>query len=599
MFQWNKLKWNRLSLRNQIFFLFIFIQILVLLLSYFYFNRHFTNFYYDQVRKNLANEISLILRNGKLNMMQSDQEAFDHWIKDIGQQIDARITIINANGTVLADSSTNPAEMDNHANRPEIAEVMMGSRDGQSIRYSRTLKMDMFYLASPIKKEAQTAGIIRLARSLNDINSQIAENIKNYLFFFTLILILITLLAWKFSSDIISPLKKVTSVAGKIAAGSFQERIQLRQYQNEVGVMARRFNFMADQLEKKIAELSQEKSKAEAILTSMVDGLIAVNSRRKVVMLNPAARELLRIPGDDLIGRDIIEVVRHHRIDGLLHQLFQQKGDISEEITLQREDRKILRCHLTPIYSEKGNIAGAVILFTDITELRRLEQVRKDFVANVSHELRTPLTSIIGYLDTLIESNIDQQETVERFLRIIKDEADRLAILIQDLLELSRLEDGKEQPLLPNEIGPIIDKALAMLGDTAGEKKIELRREVAKGLPLVKMVPEQIEQVLINLIDNGIKYTPSGGKVIVRAFQAGKKVILEVQDNGIGIPPEDQERIFERFYRVDKARSRSLGGTGIGLAIVKHILQGHGSEIELESMPEKGSTFRFSLRIAG
>lgn len=593
------LNWNKLSLKSQFLILIVLVQILILILTYVYFPLNFTQFYLNQVKLNLEDEIDLILNNDQLIRSMDDRQTLDLWIKKIGKEVDTRITIIDTDGTVLADSVFIPEKMDNYSSQPEIAEVLEGDISGKAIRYSNALDTDMFYLASPIIREGQTLGAIRLAKSLKDINGAIKKNLRNYLLFFVLIIVLTTFLAWKFSSEIINPLNKVARVAGKIAGGDFHERIQLKHYENEIGTMARRFNFMADQLERKIAEISHEKSKAEAILSSMVDGVIAVDNKRKVLITNPAAVEMLNIVEDDIEGKDIIEVVRHHKIDDLLQQVLENNLVLSEEIILQKNDKKIFRCHLAPIINESGETKGGVILFTDITELRRLEEVRKDFVANVSHELRTPLTSIIGYLDTLLESNIDDPRTTERFLRIIKDEADRLALLIRDLLDLSRLEKKDYQDYLkPHKLQPIINKTLEMLRDRAEEKEIELKKDIQEELPLLMMIPEQIEQVLINLVDNAIKYTPEGGAVTVRTFNSEDRAVVEVEDNGIGIPEEDLERIFERFYRVDKARSRALGGTGIGLSIVKHILHNHGSQIEVESQIGEGSTFRFYLQKA-
>lgn len=592
------LNWNNLSLRKQFLLLFIFIEVLVLVGLMLYLNHNEREFYLNQLKRNLVHESRLILDNEKLDLTRPPAE-LDSWIKELGDKIDKRITVITREGLVIADSAYDPAEMDNHINRPEINEVLEGNKTGLSIRRSKTLEKEMFYLTLPVKVQGEIVGFIRLSKSLQDINSVIRKNIINYLIFLFVTLIITLLLLWKFSKDIINPLNQVANLAGKLARGNFQERINLKNYKNEIGTLARMFNFMAAQLENKINEISEEKNRAEAILTSMVDGLIATDRDKKIRIINPAARKMFAIEEKEIKGKELIEVVRHHEIDRFLENSLLNNQVLSEEIVIQKDEKRIFRCNFAPITNERDQVIGGIIVLNDISELRRLEQVRTEFVANVSHELRTPLTSIIGYIDTIMENEIRDPSTIDRFLRIIKTEADRLALLIRDLLDLSRLEGKNRQPeLYPSDLQKLIKKTSLILGDKAEEKDIQLKTEVEDDLPPVKMVPEQIELVLTNLIDNGIKYTPEGGEVIIRAFTNQNRVIVEVEDNGIGIPEEEQERIFERFYRVDKARSRALGGTGIGLSIVKHIIKNHQSEIEVESMPGEGSVFRFYLQVA-
>lgn len=592
------LNWNNLSLRKQFLLLFIFIEVLVLVGLMLYLNHNEREFYLNQLKINLVHESRLILDNEKLDLTRPPAE-LDSWIKELGDKIDKRITVITREGLVIADSAYDPAEMDNHINRPEINEVLEGNKTGLSIRRSKTLEKEMFYLTLPIKVQGEIVGFIRLSKSLQDINSVIRKNIINYLIFLFITLIITLLLLWKISKDIINPLNQVANLAGKLARGNFQERINLKNYKNEIGTLARMFNFMAAQLENKINEISEEKNRAEAILTSMVDGLIATDRDKKIRIINPAAKKMFAIEEKEIKGKELIEVVRHHEIDRFLENSLLNNQVLSEEIVIQKDEKRIFRCNFAPITNERDQVIGGIIVLNDISELRRLEQVRTEFVANVSHELRTPLTSIIGYIDTIMENEIRDPSTIDRFLRIIKTEADRLALLIRDLLDLSRLEGKNRQPeLYPSDLQKLIKKTSLILGDKAEEKDIQLKTEVEDDLPPVKMVPEQIELVLTNLIDNGIKYTPEGGEVIIRAFTNQNRVIVEVEDNGIGIPEEEQERIFERFYRVDKARSRALGGTGIGLSIVKHIINNHQSEIEVESMPGEGSVFRFYLQVA-
>ncbi len=589
------LNWSKLSLRRQIIFLFIFIEAILLIGISFYFTYSERQFYLSQLQALLENEARLIMAQ---EVITFDQETthMAQWVGAMGKIIDKRITVIDRQGVVLADSDYKAEEMDNQLDRPEVKAILAGETKGISIRKTDTIDVDMYHLAVPLERQGEIAGFIRISESLREINLIIRRNIINNFFFLLVMLLLTLLLVWKYSKDIINPLNKITALAGKLARGNFQERIRVND-QNEIGTLARMLNFMAAQLESMISQISEEKSRAEAILTSMLDGLIAVDKHLYIRMINPAAQDIFAIKPGKLKGRKLIEVIRHHEIDNYLEAAMENNQILSEELSLQKGEKKILRCNFVPIVNEEGEVTGGVVVFNDITELRRLEQMRTEFVGNVSHELRTPLTSIIGYIDTIVDNQIEDLSTLKRFLKIIKTEADRLALLIKDLLDLSRLE-GKERQfsLLPGDLPGIINKTVLLLRDQAERKGITIIKELPPYIPPVYMIAEQVEQVLTNLIDNSIKYTAEKGWVKISLRVEQERVIVEIKDNGLGISPADQERIFERFYRVDKARSSSQGGTGIGLSIVKHIIQNHQSKLTVESEPGKGSIFRFHLQ---
>ena len=573
---------------------------LILSVIYFYFTERQSDFYIEQLKVSLENEAQLIISKQNISFAnnisgQNERKNLDKWSKEWGKKIDARITIINKKGKVIADSTYNPNEMDNHLNRPEIKAIINGNNKGFSIRNSDTLNIDMLYIALPVIEDGEIVGFMRLAKSLEEINTVVKQNLKNYILFFIIIFILSLILLSRFTSDLIQPIQKMSKSAAKIADGNYNESINLDSHSKEIDKMIKQFNFMTEKLEKKINEISEEKNKAQAILSSMVDGVIATDNSGNIMLINPAARNMLFINEKDVKGKDFIQIVRNHTINNFLEKVLEKDTIISKEIVLKREEEKILRCHFVSITNEKDEIKGGVVVFTDITELRRLEQVRKDFVANVSHELKTPLTSIIGYVDTLIENKDIDEQTSNKFLNVIKDEADRLGVLIQDLLNLSKFEDSNPE-LKPGYISKLIDKTIAILEDKAANKNIQIKKEIQPDLSQVYMVKEQIEQVMINLIDNAIKYTSENGLIKVRAKSENDKILVEVEDNGIGIPEKDKERIFERFYRVDKARSRSKGGTGIGLSIVKHIIKNHNSQIKLKSKSGQGTTFWFYLK---
>mgnify|MGYP006272694429 CR=1 FL=1 len=591
------LKWNKLGIKNRLIIIFIVIQLLIIALSFYYFSTNHREFYLEQEKISLEHYSQLMLNNISIEEIENGNGILEEKAADWSNDSETRITIIAAGGKVLADSHYEIAEMDNHRNRPEVIEAISSDSSGNAIRYSDTIGEEMLYYAVPIKNQGELIGILRTARPLQFIRSVLIEDIKSYLFFFVILAVITILLGWRLTYSIVKPLETVTETAEKISEGDLSQRIPVRKYDSEIEKLARMFNFMAEELEDKITEISQEKNRIEAILESMVDGVIAVDKEARVSLINPAARRIFNIEAEKVRGKELISTLFSHRIDMYLERAFDKKESISREIKYKNPDEKIIHATFIPLLDEKENVNGGVIVLTDITELRKLETVRNDFVANVSHELRTPLTSMVGYLDTLLESDIEDPKTRDRFLKIIKEETDRLSILIKDLLNLSKIE-SQSFDLEADDFKEVLNKVLNLLQKKAEDKNIDFEVEIAEDLPLVYMVREQIKQVLINLIDNAIKYTPAGGKITVRVEKEGDKVYFSVKDNGMGIPQADQERIFERFYRVDKARSRVLGGTGIGLSIVRNIIKQHGSEIQVKSREGAGSEFYFYLKAA-
>lgn len=591
------LKWSKLGIKNRIIIIFIIIQLLTIALSFYYFSTNHHEFYLEQEKISLDHYSQLMLNNIGFTEIKNPKQNLEKKARDWANDTETRVTIIAADGRVLADSHYEINEMDNHLKRPEIIQAINSGSSGNEIRYSKTIGEEMLYYAIPIRKQGELIGFLRTARPLQFIRSVLIEDIKSYIFFFAILAVITIVLAWFLTQSIVKPLETMTETAEKISEGDLGQRIPVRKYNSEIEKLARMFNFMAEELEDKITEIYQEKSRIEVILASMVDGVIAVDKNAKVSVINPAARRIFNVEAERIKGKKLMSTLFNHRIDMYLQRTFDKKEIISREIKYKNPEQKIIQATFIPLLNEDDNITGGVIVLTDITELRKLETVRNDFVANVSHELRTPLTSMVGYLDTLLESDIEDRETRDRFLKIIKEETNRLSVLIKDLLNLSKIE-SQSFDLEAENFNEIANKAVNLLRQNAENKNIELKLEIADNLPLVYMVSEQIKQVLINLIDNAIKYTPAGGKVEVKVESEGDKVYFSVKDTGIGIPKNDQERIFERFYRVDKARSRTLGGTGIGLSIVRNIVKQHGSEIQVKSREGVGSEFSFYLNIA-
>lgn len=420
--------------------------------------------------------------------------------------------------------------------------------------------------------------------------------LKGWLFLlFLMMLVFLTVGTYFLARSLLLPLEIMLPATRRIASGDLEQRIEVDE-DDELGLLARNLNDMVDRLRSNIREISNERNKIKAILASMKDAVLAVDQVGRVMFFNPAAEEMLGKREEVARQKYLLEIIRNHEVDRLAKEIL-DKGEPAEvELRLFPTSPRLFRVHGAPIIGEQGRIVGAVLSLRDITELRRLEQMRTEFVANVSHELRTPLTSIRGFVETLLEGPLEDQKISRRFLEIINSEARRLQQLIEDLLTLSRLEHHTPEPVTKGaSLKQALDRVLEVVRPLAQEKGVDLKVDIPEGFPPLCLPEHFLEQILLNLLDNGIKYTPRGGSVTVVAFQEGKKARVEVRDTGIGIPKESLPRVFERFYRVDKARSREMGGTGLGLAIVKHMVESHGGTVGVESTLGKGSNFYFII----
>ena len=389
-------------------------------------------------------------------------------------------------------------------------------------------------------------------------------------------------------------LREIGAWARSFADGDFSRRISLSA-RDEMEELADSLNSMSRQIQSRMEESIADKSRLEAVFLSMFDGVMVIDGRGAIVLMNQTLKEFLQVE-TEVTGKKPLEVIRNIDIQDLAGRVLASRGRLeSREITLLHPQEKVLLAHATPVLREEA-IDGAVLIFHDITELRRLEKVRQDFVANVSHELRTPVSTIRGYAETLLEGALEDKTHAREFLRIIYDDAERLTKLINDLLDLSRVESGKMKLALEEgALEAVIDRVLAGMNKEAGKNSVTLKKDVPPRLARIRIDEAAIAQVLSNLVENAVKYNKAGGSVTVGARETPRSIEVSVSDTGIGIPQEDIPRIFERFYRVDKARSRDLGGTGLGLSIVKHIIQAHHGEVSVESRPGGGSTFRFIL----
>lgn len=529
--------------------------------------------------------------------------------RDLGNRASARVTLVAIDGTVLADSTVRDADVpavENHKSRPEIQQAL-STGHGEDIRPSHTTGERAMYRAVLLRQPQDAAPIaVRVGLPMVIVDREIAE-LKQHLLLAlgVAFLVALTLSVW-LAHSITRPLSDIASAARRLTAG--HQTIPIRTTaQDEVGLLATTLNDMADQLHTKIDELSEDRAQLLAVLTSMVEGVMVLDYRGHVLQINPALERMFGISRVEARGRPCAELFRHQQLNDLVTTILRSRVPGEDEIVLPLTGR-CLQIEASPAGGERESEACIVLVFHDITELRRLEKIRKDFVANVSHELRTPLTSIKGYVEALLDGAKDDPVASAKFLEIILKQSDRLNLIIEDLLELSKIESGrvslKEEPL---ELRSVVDRTLSMIKPIADKKRHRLVTSVDPSLPPVAGDDGRLVQVLTNLLDNAIKYTPEGGTIEVRAKlvppighaePAARAIDLSVADTGIGIPEEDRPRVFERFYRVDKARSRELGGTGLGLAIVKHIVEGHGGQVWVEANHPQGSRFVVRLPLS-
>ncbi len=515
----------------------------------------------------------------------------DALAKRLGQETGVRVTIIDRTGVVLGDSEHDPLTMENHGQRPEVR-AALESGSGESQRQSATVGYDTLYVAVPIHDGDRLLGVARVALPLAEVNQASLEIVRAIGLGGLVALVLAILLALVIARSVTGPVEELTSVASRVAEGELDRRVGVYS-RDEVGRLGRVFDLMAGRLQSTIKTISSERNTLATVLATMADGILIVDHQGRVVQANRAADLLLGAATSSLEGKSFVEALRDHELSAVLQRCLQQATPQSGTAEVG-SGRRFLRIVATPL---RGKQEGALALLQDLTEIRRTETIRRDFVANVSHELRTPLASLKALVETLEEGALDEPEVARDFLSKMHVELDGLAQMVSELLELSRIESGRAAlALRPEDVGPIVREAverLAAQGDRAG---LKLSVQLPPSLPRAVADRERIRQLLVNLIHNAIKFTPAGGEVVVGARHEGDRVLISIADTGVGISSEDLPRIFERFYKAD--RSRSGGGTGLGLAIAKHLVEAHGGRIWAESVEGKGSTFTFSLPAA-
>lgn len=522
----------------------------------------------------------------------------DDFCKKYKEKTEARITIINSSGKVLGDSDEPSGLMENHSERQEIRDAEI-TDVGSSIRYSKTIQKNLLYLAIAVNRGPEK-NILRLSVPLHDVETAM-KTIRTRIIVASLAVSFIVIIFGLIQIRTLTrSIEEIAAFSKDVAAGNFRKRMFLKE-KGELADLGMNISDMAGEIHAKLMQSDEEKQKVEAILRNMSDGLVLADTKGTILLSNDAMRNLFGIQSD-IQGKTLTEALRNTELIEIVENVVSSKGKILRELSISHPKELYLIATATPFYSSQveRELSGVVLTFHDITRLKKLEEIRKDFVANVSHEIKTPITAIKGFAETLLEGALDDRENARRFLEMIKNHSERLNSLVSDLLTLSRIELGDIQiDKRAVNLNEVVDSVFTTLEEKAQRKVLYLKKQISPGLDSVQADRDRLIQILLNLVDNGIKFTENGGVTVkvksekLKVENEDKNIIeLSVEDTGTGIPKKNLPRIGERFYRVDRARSRELGGTGLGLAIVKHLVKSHDWEMKIESDEGKGTTVR-------
>jgi two-component system phosphate regulon sensor histidine kinase PhoR len=551
------------------------------------------NAYIETLESRLAAECALLAAQVRvLREGGASPAALDEFAHAAAADLGLRFTIIDSIGVVLGDSEADAATMENHLTRPEVQQAL-AQGVGSSIRHSTTTGIDNLYVAVLMQTEGKPDGFIRLAIPLADVNAAVRRLDTTLLYAMAAAALVSLALSFLAASRATRPLEELTEAARRVADGNLRTTI-LPTGRDEIGRLTDAFNRMTGRLRSQFESLQAEHGKLEAVLSQMTDGMVILDSRGKVALINRAAERIFGIPQDDAVGRSAAEVFRHHQLIDLWRHCREtgRPDSITVEAGAENPFLQVIATSLGEALQ-----GSTLMVFQDLSRLRRLETVRRDFIANISHELRTPLASLQSLAETLHDSALEDRDAADRFLGLMQTEIDTMNQTVRELLELSRIESGDApfdiRPADPADICADAAQRMEMLARRNG---LTLENASPADLPRVKADLSRIGQVMMNLIHNAVKFTPSGGTIILSARIREPDVEFSVKDSGIGIPAKDLPRIFERFYKAD--RSRASEGTGLGLSISRHIVEGHGGLIWAESAEGKGSTFFFTLPIS-
>ena len=576
--------------------------------------------YSDMVKEKLQSSAFSLLPLIEDKLRSGEGEQFNRILQDISEKTQLRITIIDPEGVVLAESSRNVADMENHSNRPEIQSAINGV-PAFSTRYSATLTKDTMYLAVPIRDNGKPVAVLRISVTLNSMDRALRSTYFNIITFGVLVAVIAIGIAYFISRKLSQPLEKLKNNASRLAEGNFVFK-PLRSNIKEIDELSSSMNSMSDSLQERIKEISEQQNELRLILGNMREGVIAIDLNDNIISFNAAAKQILNTSNasmlsitEDSSSEDVFvenvgkedghelhsfkETVRIEALHKFVGDLLRERKFLQCKIELVGLQSKIIDVHGAVLNDQLGQPVGVLLVINDITQISQLENMRKNFAANVSHELKTPLTAIKGAVETLQEGAMDSPQDAEKFLNIIAKHSDRLTALINDTMSLSRIEQEAEQQSMQKEKIKLIEAvttAIDICREKAESKKVSFKIDCPDKIEL-EVNGQMLEQAMVNLIDNAVKFSPENDIVAVSASASAKFVTIRVVDHGCGIPAKHIPHLFERFYRVDKGRSRQNGGTGLGLAIVKHIAQSHEGTVGVESIPGKETTFSIKLPI--
>lgn len=562
--------------------------------------RVFEKSHISALEENMIREIQLLSRTFDFRPTQGGDAMayYTREARELAALTDSRVTFISKDGTVIGDSESDPRQMDNHSGREEIVDAARKG-SGYAIRHSSTLKEDMLYVAVPVVAGEDYDGFIRLSVSLAFVDQGVRKGWTLMAGGLAILFVVAAVVSYRVAAGLTSPLEKITRVAGRITKLDYDARVNITR-KDEIGELAKAINGMADSLQNQLQTIRDNENLLQSVLDNMTTGILLVNPEGTVALINPAAERMLHLKGGQLTGRSVSEMKQYYELTRLIQDGIGQRDSIHEERIVYQPEETILRLDGVPMFGEDDRFKGMLFLLQNITAIRRLENMRSEFVANVSHELKTPVAAVKGFAETLLGGGVKDEETARSFLQIIYDESERLNRLISDILDLSKIE-SRRSPMdyAPVHLASFCGSIMDTMATVAEKKRIALHADIPEEL-FIEADEDKLRQILLNLLSNAVSYTQDGGKVELKVrelqdAEGTEKVVIKVTDTGIGIPKKDQPRIFERFYRVDKARSRSSGGTGLGLSIVKHLVELHHGDISVDSELGIGTTFTVEL----
>jgi two-component system phosphate regulon sensor histidine kinase PhoR len=541
----------------------------------------------DEIKKVMTAKIEAELLTYAELIDLSPAKEISEQLKQIARISGARVTLVDAQGKVFADSEKDAALLENHFNRPEVQEARLRGQ-GKSIRFSQTIGVDTLYVAISMKSKSKIAGYVRLARPLHDVQSVI-EKIYQSIFLGMMIAVVIALIiALVFSYRLAAPIRAMERFTERLRQGEPSGTIILNT-SDETKKLADNINYLVDELQSKIRQASEEKSKLMTAFTSMTEGVLILDAEDKIEFVNSALSNMIACQYGDINGKTLMEALRNVDLQKAFLKFRQTQATVFQEITLGSIEPVILSISISSVHNYPGE-EKTMVVFHDVTRLKKLEKIRVDFVANVTHEIKTPLTAIIGFLETIQTGATTSNEDVQKFIDISLKQAGRLNRLVEDLLIISKIELGEIKFHFEEvSIRDAFEGAIPLVEAKAGLKKINIQNNVQANLSCVWADRDRLAQVLVNILDNAVKFTPEDGRIFIDAGQKDNYTVLTITDTGIGVPKEEVRRLGERFYRVDRSRSRDLGGTGLGLSIVKHLMLAHGGKMEIESQLGQGT----------